>query len=386
MARKEEKRKKAGKSKAAAKGAAAREAAAEEAVEEAVARGAAVSYAADRNNIEPAPSCSSGVHANNDSHAAVAADRCPRQATPLVQADSVLQRGASCVGGADPASSHSEGRDDTASGHTCLAGSDVMLGALCSHSPLPPILRHLQVGGAGRPAIPLASASLPMPAVASAMRAAPMQASAPPLAGVPVAPYRPFLGPRSTTTVEAAAAHQVPLSGTASPAAATMLSTEVGAPFISQQPLLQQHLSASPSNSHSEQPLMQQPVAPPESQQPSPASLILPQQQVAALSVSPGPSESRPAGSPLGTLITPVTGQKATAAGHAEEGEDDDSRLCVVCMEAPCSVLLAPCGHTVLCRECCEGIRVSSNQVIKGWGSMEVMAAVLLLTLPHQVP
>ena len=35
----------------------------------------------------------------------------------------------------------------------------------------------------------------------------------------------------------------------------------------------------------------------------------------------------------------------------------------MVCMEKAASVLLAPCGHTVLCLRCCEGIRVANNQV-----------------------
>ena len=39
--------------------------------------------------------------------------------------------------------------------------------------------------------------------------------------------------------------------------------------------------------------------------------------------------------------------------------EADGPPLCYVCMEAPQSILLAPCGHGKLCRMCCESIRAA---------------------------
>ncbi len=86
----------------------------------------------------------------------------------------------------------------------------------------------------------------------------------------------------------------------------------------------------------------------------------------------------------LGKLSTVACGAAAAglraclpAAKHAAEAaaaaavddarrraaREDEDRLCVVCMEAPCSVLLATCGHVVLCRKCCEDVRGANNQV-----------------------
>ena len=46
-----------------------------------------------------------------------------------------------------------------------------------------------------------------------------------------------------------------------------------------------------------------------------------------------------------------------------DENDDEAAGLCSVCMEAPLSILLAPCGHLLLCHQCCEDIRSSSNMV-----------------------
>jgi hypothetical protein len=35
---------------------------------------------------------------------------------------------------------------------------------------------------------------------------------------------------------------------------------------------------------------------------------------------------------------------------------EEDAHLCVVCMEEPRSIVLVPCGHMALCKECCEHI------------------------------
>ena len=32
-------------------------------------------------------------------------------------------------------------------------------------------------------------------------------------------------------------------------------------------------------------------------------------------------------------------------------------------MEAPLSILLAPCGHVELCHKCCESVRAADNLV-----------------------
>eukprot|EP00882_Tetradesmus_deserticola_P009243 GHRQ01009749.1.p3 GENE.GHRQ01009749.1~~GHRQ01009749.1.p3 ORF type:complete len:108 (+),score=50.52 GHRQ01009749.1:41-325(+) len=40
---------------------------------------------------------------------------------------------------------------------------------------------------------------------------------------------------------------------------------------------------------------------------------------------------------------------------HDDELEDD-THLCVVCMERPRSIVLVPCGHMALCKDCCSTI------------------------------
>ena len=47
--------------------------------------------------------------------------------------------------------------------------------------------------------------------------------------------------------------------------------------------------------------------------------------------------------------------------------EEDVLRLCSVCMDAPISVLLAPCGHIALCHKCCDSIRAVDNRVRYLW-------------------
>ena len=45
-----------------------------------------------------------------------------------------------------------------------------------------------------------------------------------------------------------------------------------------------------------------------------------------------------------------------------DENDDEAAGLCSVCMEAPLSIL-APCGHLLLCHQCCDDIRSASNMV-----------------------
>ena len=39
-----------------------------------------------------------------------------------------------------------------------------------------------------------------------------------------------------------------------------------------------------------------------------------------------------------------------------------DEHLCVVCLERARDEVLVPCGHMVLCRDCCTDIMASSNE------------------------
>ena len=66
-----------------------------------------------------------------------------------------------------------------------------------------------------------------------------------------------------------------------------------------------------------------------------------------------------PPGSSSPLISRPLSLGTPAVGGSAE----DDDKLCVVCMEGAASVLLTPCGHTVLCQRCCEGIRGANNQV-----------------------
>ena len=52
-----------------------------------------------------------------------------------------------------------------------------------------------------------------------------------------------------------------------------------------------------------------------------------------------------------------------SGGGIVPTDEDDGPPLCSVCMEAPLSILLAPCGHIELCHKCCESIRAADNLV-----------------------
>ena len=67
--------------------------------------------------------------------------------------------------------------------------------------------------------------------------------------------------------------------------------------------------------------------------------------------------------------ITMKAAGGATDSGFSSGGdavlaeEEDGSLLCSVCMEAPLSIMLAPCGHVELCHKCCESIRAADNLV-----------------------
>ena len=75
------------------------------------------------------------------------------------------------------------------------------------------------------------------------------------------------------------------------------------------------------------------------------------------------PPKAMPPALPGSALLPGSSRPLPLTPGVGGSAEDDDDRLCVVCMEKAASVLLAPCGHTVLCLRCCEGIRVANNQV-----------------------
>ena len=54
----------------------------------------------------------------------------------------------------------------------------------------------------------------------------------------------------------------------------------------------------------------------------------------------------------------------ASGGGVVPANEDDDgSLLFSVCMEAPLSIMLAPCGHVELCHKCFESIQAVDNLV-----------------------
>lgn len=48
--------------------------------------------------------------------------------------------------------------------------------------------------------------------------------------------------------------------------------------------------------------------------------------------------------------------------GIEEEGLIGDEHLCVVCLENARDEVLVPCGHMVLCQDCCADIMASTNE------------------------
>lgn len=48
--------------------------------------------------------------------------------------------------------------------------------------------------------------------------------------------------------------------------------------------------------------------------------------------------------------------QQFAAMGMDHHAFEDEADTCVVCMEEPRSTVLVPCGHMVLCKDCCQHI------------------------------
>ena len=53
----------------------------------------------------------------------------------------------------------------------------------------------------------------------------------------------------------------------------------------------------------------------------------------------------------------------------------DEEQLCVVCMEEQRSEVLVPCGHVVLCQECCAAVQDAKNEVRRGKRSCAGLAS-----------
>ena len=96
---------------------------------------------------------------------------------------------------------------------------------------------------------------------------------------------------------------------------------------------------------------------------PSPAAPLL---QQAASSYQP----SQPA-APTAQQQQPSSTQGTSTTAAYE----DDARLCVVCMEGQRCMVLVPCGHVVMCQECCAAVEAASNEV---GGTVHGSAAQLL--------
>lgn len=64
-------------------------------------------------------------------------------------------------------------------------------------------------------------------------------------------------------------------------------------------------------------------------------------------------------------LLKPAHQQLAEAVqqlGMEDEIHCEDDHLCVVCLEHPRDEILVPCGHMVLCQQCCQSVMDSSNE------------------------
>ena len=64
---------------------------------------------------------------------------------------------------------------------------------------------------------------------------------------------------------------------------------------------------------------------------------------------------------PAVAKMSPPAAAAARCVNHV--ADEEECELCEVCMEAPLSIMLAPCGHIVLCYGCYEGIKGMDNQV-----------------------
>ena len=63
--------------------------------------------------------------------------------------------------------------------------------------------------------------------------------------------------------------------------------------------------------------------------------------------------------------------RNAASATLQQSQDDEDDRLCVVCLAHSRSVLLVPCGHFVLCQLCHAGIRDGNNECPMCRGNIE---------------
>ena len=85
----------------------------------------------------------------------------------------------------------------------------------------------------------------------------------------------------------------------------------------------------------------------------------------------------------VGRVTAPAAGGGASNRGSTHVGgilvpaaapdEDDDSRLCSVCMEAPLTIMLAPCGHYNLCHKCFASI----------WAADKLVRYARITSSPH---
>lgn len=48
--------------------------------------------------------------------------------------------------------------------------------------------------------------------------------------------------------------------------------------------------------------------------------------------------------------------------GINDDELEDDTHLCVVCMESLRTIVLVPCGHMALCKQCCQTIIVDQGK------------------------
>lgn len=88
-----------------------------------------------------------------------------------------------------------------------------------------------------------------------------------------------------------------------------------------------------------------------------------------------GPGQARPGGQQQHAAQQHHAGPRPAAANTLESikaameemciEEDEhigDEHLCVVCLENARDEVLVPCGHMVLCQECCADIMASTNE------------------------
>lgn len=77
--------------------------------------------------------------------------------------------------------------------------------------------------------------------------------------------------------------------------------------------------------------------------------------------MNPAATQGAGPNQPSGSVLEQLKASMAELCMEDDELVADD-HLCVVCLERPRDEVLVPCGHMVLCQDCCADIMASTNE------------------------